>query len=122
MFETMKFCALVHKQHRWDPSVLPAHTVFDFATIDGARCLVMEKEIGSIEEGKKADIVMLDLNKPHLTPRHNMPSLLVYSARGSDVCTTIVNGKPVMLDNNFLTMDCGKTIQDAERCAKELIS
>jgi 5-methylthioadenosine/S-adenosylhomocysteine deaminase len=122
MFETMKFCALVHKQHRWDPSVLPAHTVFDFATIDGARCLGMEKGIGSIEEGKKADIIMLDLNKPHLTPRHDMISLLVYSARGSDVCTTIVDGKPVMIDNKFLTIDCGKTIEDAEKCAKELIS
>jgi len=122
MFDTMKFCALAHKQHRWDPSVLPAHTVFDFATIEGARCLGMEKEIGSIEEGKKADIIMLDLNKPHLTPRNNMVSLLVYSARGSDICTTIVNGKPIMLENKFLTIDCEKTIEDAEKCAKELIS
>lgn len=122
MFDTMKFCALAHKQHRWDPSVLPAHTVFDFATIDGARCLGMEKEIGSIEEGKKADIIMLDLNKPHLTPRHNMLSLLVYSARGSDICTTIVNGKPIMLENKFLTIDYEKTIEDAEECTKEVIS
>jgi len=122
MFDTMKFCALAHKQHRWDPSVLPAQTVFDFATIEGAKCLGMEKEIGSVEEGKKADIIMLDLNKPHLTPSHNMLSLLVYSARGSDICTTIVNGKPIMLENKFLTIDCEKTIEDAEECTKELIS
>jgi 5-methylthioadenosine/S-adenosylhomocysteine deaminase len=122
MFDTMKFCALIHKQHRWDPSVLPAQTVFDFATIEGARCLGMEKDIGSIEEGKKADIIILDLNKPHLTPQHDMTSLLVYAARGSDVCNTIVNGKPIMLENKFLTIDCEKTIEDAEKCAKELTS
>ena len=122
MFDTMKFCALVHKQHRWDPSVLPAQTVFDFATIEGAKCLGMEKEIGSIEEGKNADIIMLDLNKPHLTPRHDMISLLVYAARGSDVCTNIVNGKPVLIENKFLTIDYKKTIENAEKYAKELIS
>jgi len=122
LFDTMKFCALVHKQHRWDPSILPAHTVFDFATIGGATCLGVEKEIGSIEEGKKADLIMLDLNRPHLTPHHDFVSHLVYVARGSDVCTTIVNGKPLMLDNKFLTLDYEKTLDDAEKCAKELTS
>jgi len=122
MFDTMKFCALIHKQHRWDPSVLPAQTVFDFATVGGARCLKMEKEIGSIEDGKKADLIIIDLNKPHLTPHYDLMSHLVYAARGSDVSTTIVNGKPLMLDNKFLTMDYEKAIENAERCARELTS
>lgn len=122
MFDTMKFCALVHKQHRWDPSILSAPIVFDLATLRGAQCLGMEKEIGSIEEGKKADIIILDLNKPHLTPKHDYVSHLVYSARGNDVSTTIVNGKPLMLDNEFLTLDYEKTIDNAEMCAKELTS
>ena len=122
MFDTMKFCALIHKQHRWDPSVLPAQTVFDFATVGGTRCLKMEKELGSIEVGKKADVIMIDLNKPHLTPRHDLVSHLVYAARGSDVSTTIVDGKPLMLNKEFLTMDYEKTMENAERCAKELIS
>ncbi|MDH7516844.1 MAG: amidohydrolase [Candidatus Thermoplasmatota archaeon] len=122
MFDTMKFCALMHKQHRWDPGVLPAQTVFDFATIGGARCLKMEKNIGSIEVGKKADIIIIDLNKPHLTPKHDLVSHLVYAMRGNDVSTTIVNGKPLMLDKEFLTIDYEKTIEDAERCAKELTS
>jgi len=122
MFDTMKFCALIHKQHRWDPSILPAQTVLDFATLGGARCLKMERDIGSIEVGKKADIIMIDLNKPHLTPHHDMVSHLVYAARGSDVSTTIVNGKPLMLDKKFLTIDYEKTIENAERCARELTS
>jgi len=122
MFDTMKFCALIHKQHRWDPSVLPAQTVFDFTTIEGARCLGMEKDIGSIEEGKKADIIMLDLKKPHLTPHHDYVSHLIYAARGSDVCTTIVNGKPLMIENKFLTLDYNNILEDAEKCAKELTS
>jgi len=120
MFDTMKFCALIHKQHRWDPSVLPAQTVFDFATISGAKCLGVEKNIGSIEEGKKADIVILDVHKPHLTPQYDFVSHLVYAARGSDIITTIVNGKPLLLENEFLTVDSEKILEDAEKCANEL--
>ena len=121
MFETMKFCALVHKQHRWDPTVLPAQTVVDFATIGGAKCLGIDNDIGSIEEGKKADIIMIDLKKPHLVPQHNLVSHLVYAVRGSDVSTSIVNGKPLMLDGKFLTLDSEKLLDNAEKCAKELI-
>lgn len=122
MFDTMKFCALVHKQHRWDPIILPAQTVVDFATIGGAKCLGVEKEIGSIEEGKKADLIMIDLKKPHLTPQHDLISHLVYASRGSDVCTTIVNGKPLMLEGEFLTLNYDDILENAEKCAKELIS
>ncbi|UCD13858.1 MAG: amidohydrolase [Thermoplasmatales archaeon] len=120
MFDTMKFCALVHKQHRWDPSILPAQTVLDFATIDGSRALGIGKKVGSIEEGKKADVIMIDLNKPHLTPQHDYVSHLVYAARGGDVCTTITNGKVLMLENKFLTLNYNKIIDNAEKCAKGL--
>jgi len=122
MFETMKFCALIHKQHRWDPIVLPAQTVVDFATIGGAKCLRVENDIGSIEEGKKADIIILDLKKPHLTPQHDLVSHLVYAARGSDVTTTIVSGVPLMINGEFLSLDYDQLLSDAEKCAKELIS
>ena len=122
MFDTMKFCALVHKQHRWDPSILPAPTVFDFATLGGASCVGMEEKIGSVEEGKIADIVLLDLKKPHLVPKHNLVSHLVYSARGSDVSSNIINGKPLMIDGNFLTLDYEEILESAEDCAKGLIS
>ena len=120
MFETMKFAALIQKQHRWDPQVLPAQTVFDFATIMGAKALGIEKEIGSIEEGKKADIILIDLSKPHLTPCHDPVSHIVYAARGSDVYATIVNGQPLMIDREFLTIDPYKAMEDAKRHAKIL--
>ena len=122
MFETMKFCALVHKNHRWDPAVLPAQTVVDLATIGGAACLGVQQTLGSLEEGKIADLIMIDLKKPHLTPLYNPVSHLVYAARGTDVCTTIVNGKILMLDNEFLTIDMQKTLERAEKDAQELTS
>ncbi len=65
---------------------------------------------------------MIDLKKPHLTPIHDPVSHLVYAARGTDVCTTIVNGKPLMLDNEFLTIDMGETLARAEKDAWELTS
>ena len=122
MFETMKFCALVHKNHRWDPAVLPAQTVVDLATIGGAVCFGVKQTLGSLEEGKIADLIMIDLKKPHLTPLYNPVSHLVYAARGTDVCTTIVNGKILMLDNEFLTIDMQKTLERAENDAQELTS
>lgn len=121
MFETMKFCALVHKNHRWDPTVLPAQTVLDLATIGGATCLGVQKSLGSLEVGKTADLIMIDLKRPHLTPRYNLVSHLVYTVRSSDVQTMIVHGKPLMLDREFLTLDYDKTLEDAERCSSELI-
>jgi 5-methylthioadenosine/S-adenosylhomocysteine deaminase len=122
MVETMKFCALIHKNHRWDPTVLPAQTVLDCATISGAACLGVQNTLGSIEEGKTADVIIVDLKKPHLTPLHDPVSHIVYAARGTDVATTIVNGKPLMLNREFLTIDYEKTLQQAQTCAQELTS
>jgi 5-methylthioadenosine/S-adenosylhomocysteine deaminase len=122
MFETMKFCALVHKNHRWDPTVLPAQTVVDLATLGGATCVDAQDTLGSIEEGKTADLIMIDLKKPHLTPLHNPISQLVYATRGTDVCTTIVNGMPLMLEKEFLTLDFEKTLESAQKTAQELTS
>jgi 5-methylthioadenosine/S-adenosylhomocysteine deaminase len=82
----------------------------------------MEDQIGSVQEGKKADLILLNLKHPHLTPPHNLISHMVYAARGSDVSTTIVNGNPLMIDHQFLTVDFEKTIHDAEQCAQELIN
>jgi len=122
MFETMKFCALVHKNHRWDPALLPAQAVVDLATIGGATSFGVQQTLGSLEVGKIADLIMIDLKKPHLTPLHDPVSHLVYAARGTDVCTTIVNGKILMLDNEFLTIDMQETLERAEKDAQELTS
>jgi 5-methylthioadenosine/S-adenosylhomocysteine deaminase len=120
MFDTMKFCALIHKNHRWDPKVLPAQTVLDMATINGARCLNIDSDVGSIEEGKKADLIMIDLRKPHLTPLHDCVSQIVYACRGSDVSTTIINGKIKYDEKEFFNIDSKKIIDQAQQCAKDL--
>jgi len=120
MFETMKFTALLHKQHRWDPKIVPAQTVFDFATIHGAKALGMSDRLGSLEEGKLADVVLLDLNTPRLTPCHDPISHIVYAAHGSDVRTTIVNGTPLFLDNEVQTIDERNVLTRAQIQAKHL--
>ena len=96
MFEEMKVAALLHKISNLDPTIVNAQTVLDMATINGAKALGMEKEIGSLEKGKKADLSIIDFEKSHLIPHHNLVSHLVYSAQGSDVETVIINGKIIM--------------------------
>jgi 5-methylthioadenosine/S-adenosylhomocysteine deaminase len=122
MFDTMKMTALVHKQHRWDPQVMPAGTVLDCATIGGAVTLGLKDRIGSLEEGKLADIICIDAHSPHLTPCHDPISNLVYTARGSDVCTTIVNGTLLYHDRQFLTLSDDEILQKAQVIAKDLTS
>ncbi len=95
MFSEMKIAALIHKADEMDPAVASAQEILDTATINGAKALGLEKELGSLESGKYADVIVLDLDRPHLTPLNNVISHLVYSAKGSDVETTIVNGKIV---------------------------
>jgi len=91
MFHEMKMAALLHKVHKLDPTVIPAQKALEMATVNGTKC--MELDAGIIAEGKKADIIIVDINKPHLTPRHNLVSHLVYCARGGDVSTTIYSMK-----------------------------
>lgn len=103
MFGEMSTVAKVHKAYNMDPTVMGAETVVNAATIGGATVLGAEKDIGSLEPGKKADLIVIDLNQPHLTPLYNPASHLVYAARGSDVIHSVINGKIVM-QNRRLTM------------------
>ncbi len=96
LFEEMRTASLIHKQNENNPASAKAQTILDMATINGAKALNMEKQIGSIETNKKADLIVLDFNQPHLVPQYNIVSNLVYSAKGSDVETSIINGKIVM--------------------------
>jgi len=105
LFDEMDSVAKYHKAVRQDPTAMPATTVLRMATIDGARTLMKEKEIGSLEAGKKADIIILDLNKAHLIPLYNIYSQLVYAAGGSEVETVIINGQLIMENKNILTVD-----------------
>jgi 5-methylthioadenosine/S-adenosylhomocysteine deaminase len=105
MFQEMDMAAKLHKVHRLDPTVMNAETVVDLATRMGARVLGMEKLVGILRPGMKADIVILDLNKPHLTPIYHEYSHVVYSATGADVETVLINGNVVMRHGKLLTID-----------------
>jgi 5-methylthioadenosine/S-adenosylhomocysteine deaminase len=111
LFQEMDFVAKVHKAKRLDPTVMPAQTVLEMATLGGARVLGMEKEIGSLEVGKKADVIVLDMNRPHLQPVYNIVSQLVYSATGADVREVIIDGKIIMENRKLLTLDEEKILE-----------
>lgn len=102
MISDMKFVALIHKVSTLDAAAMTSEKVLEMATIDGARAIGLGDEIGSIEVGKKADIIILDMNRVHLRPCHHLPSTLVYQAYGHEVETTIVDGK-ILMDNRSLS-------------------
>src|SRR5438132_13597655 len=96
MFDTMKMTALVHKNSRWDPTIMNAQRVLDMATLDGARWIGREKELGSVEIGKSADLVLVDLRDRNLMPIHRKETVvsdLVYSENVQNVDTTIRDGR-----------------------------
>jgi 5-methylthioadenosine/S-adenosylhomocysteine deaminase len=99
---------------------MDALTVLKMATINGARALGLDQAIGSLEIGKKADLIIIDTNKPHLTPMYNPVSHLVYAAMGSDVTTSIINGNVVMEDGRIKTMDINAVMDDVNKIAKEI--
>ena len=105
MFHELSLLTLIHKGVKKTPQCISAKEGFRIATINGAKALGLEKEIGSLEEGKKADIVILNLNTPSLTPRNNLLAGLSYSANGSEVETVLIDGKVTMENRKILTMD-----------------
>jgi 5-methylthioadenosine/S-adenosylhomocysteine deaminase len=122
MFETMKIAALLQKLIYSDPKILPARESLKMATLNGAKALGLERSIGSIEVGKKADVILIDFTKPHLKPLHNIYATLVYSARGSDVDTVIVDGKIIMENRKVKTLDEREVIERAENITLDLLS
>jgi len=119
LFSEMDTAAKLHKINTMDPTVMDALTVFRMATIQGAEALRMGTIIGSIENGKKADVIIVDTYKPHLTPMYNPYSHLVYAVKGSDVSHSIINGQLVMADRKLLTLDLDVIIEHArEQSAK----
>ncbi|MGD2038596.1 MAG: amidohydrolase [Desulfobacterales bacterium] len=120
LFLEMDSVAKLHKAKTLDPTVMDALTVLKMATINGARALGLDQAIGSLEIGKKADLIIIDTNKPHLTPMYNPVSHLVYAAMGSDVTTSIINGNVVMEDGRIKTMDINAVMDDVNKIAKEI--
>src|SRR6202140_2977316 len=98
LFQAMKFAALMQKGFHQDATIITAEKVLELATIDGARAVGLEKEIGSIEPGKKADLIVIDLNNAFMTPIHHPVSAIAYSALGNEVTTVMIAGRFVMRD------------------------
>jgi 5-methylthioadenosine/S-adenosylhomocysteine deaminase len=113
MFEAMRQASFLAKHATHDPTVVPAQTALDMATIGGARALGMDRLIGSLEAGKRADLIAVSMRSARQTPMYDAVSHLVYVTRGDDVRTTIVNGKVLMRDRNMLTLDRAKVIAAA---------
>jgi 5-methylthioadenosine/S-adenosylhomocysteine deaminase len=105
MFGEMNTVAKIHKVDRMDPTAMNAATTLHTATMGGAALLGAASQIGSLAPGKKADLIVLDLDQPHLTPIYNPISHLVYTARGSDVIHSVINGRVVMRDRQLTTLD-----------------
>jgi 5-methylthioadenosine/S-adenosylhomocysteine deaminase len=121
MFTEMRTAALLQKVLH-GPEVLPANRVLRMATIDGARAMGLDTELGSIEVGKRADLSLVRLDRLHSTPARDTVSALVYSAGADDVETVIIDGKLVLRDRKLLTIDEGETIARAEDEAEKLIA
>jgi 5-methylthioadenosine/S-adenosylhomocysteine deaminase len=122
MFLEMDTAAKLHKVNTGDPTVMDAKTVLKMCTIDSARALGLSDSIGSIEPGKKADLIIINTNKPHLTPMYHPESHLVYAARGSDVDSVIINGKIVMEDRQLKFLDIENIMENVRIIAAEIRS
>jgi 5-methylthioadenosine/S-adenosylhomocysteine deaminase len=118
----MDMAAKLNKVEAMDPTVLNAFTVLRMATSMGAKALGLQHEVGSLEVGKKADIIVLDTNKPHLTPMYNPYSHVVYAARGSDVTHSIINGRLVMEQRKLLTLDLDEVMKRAREKSRAVLT
>ncbi|MDQ0878728.1 5-methylthioadenosine/S-adenosylhomocysteine deaminase [Paenibacillus sp. V4I3] len=121
MFEEIKAATWLQKLDYGDPTVLPAGHVLRMATKGSAKLLNIDNEVGTLEIGKKADIILVDMNKPHLQPIHNVESLLAYSVNGADVDTTIVNGKVLMKNRKLMTIDEDELLKQVTVRAKRIV-
>ena len=120
MFEAMRQASFLAKHATHDPTAVPARTALDMATIGGARALGMERLIGSLEAGKRADLITVSMSAARQTPLYDAVSHLVYVTRGDDVRTTIVNGKVLMKDRQLRTLNRATVIADANRLAQRV--
>jgi len=125
MFEELRLAALLPKGTTFDPTALPARRAFALATIEAARAAHVDHLVGSLEPGKRADLAVIDLNQPHLTPRFelsddNVFSHLVYATKAADVCHVMVNGRWLMRDRKLLTVDAEEVMREAQDIARQV--
>jgi 5-methylthioadenosine/S-adenosylhomocysteine deaminase len=120
MFEAVRAAALLQKLQTGDPRVLPAPAALALATIEGARALGMDREIGSLAPGKRADLIVVSMSAARQTPMYDPVSHLVYATRGDDVKTTIVNGRILMRDRTVLSLDEAAVLREARAVAAQV--
>jgi len=120
LMEEMDLAAKLAKITKMNPLALGAKDVVAMATIDGARAIHMEKEIGSLEVGKKADLALISLDEPNAVPMYDVYAQIAYSLKGSDVETVIIGGKVVMRDRKLLTLDEPKILEKAREYGKSV--
>ena len=122
MFGEMGTAAKVHKVITGDPTAMPARQALSMATLEAARVLGLDDRLGSLEVGKRGDIIILDLDVPHMVPMYNVTSHLVYAAHSSDVRTVIIDGRVVMRDRELLTLDEGDIFARAREISREIVA
>jgi 5-methylthioadenosine/S-adenosylhomocysteine deaminase len=120
LMEEMDLAAKLAKITKMNPLALNAQAVVEMATIDGAKALHMEKEIGSLETGKKADIILISLDEPNAVPMYDVYAQLAYALKGSDVQTVVIGGRVVMRDRKLLTVNEAEVIAKAREYKKTI--
>lgn len=120
LMEEIDLAAKLAKISKVDPLALNAKSVVEMATIDGARALHLEKEIGSLEPGKKADVVLISLNEPNAVPMYDIYAQIAYSLKGSDVDTVVIGGRVVMRDHKLLTIDEPQVLEKAREYGRSV--
>lgn len=119
MFQEMKFAAIIHKNNNTDPELLPLRQILEMATTDSARAMHRE-DVGTLAEGMLADMIIVDIDRPHTAPVYNPEAALVYSSRADDVRTTIVDGKILMEDRKILGIDEKEVFAQLKKQAHDL--
>ncbi len=120
MWLAMRLAAVLHKGVQQNPTVLSAREVVKMATCDAAQALGLGDKIGSVRPGKEADLILIDLNRPHLTPRYDIYSHLVYAVGRDDVSTVLIQGRPVMRNHQLLTVDEAGVMAAVQALAGEI--
>lgn len=121
LFQEMRAAAYLAKVQALDPTVLPASQALKLGTVNGSKALGFD-DCGTLEVGKKADLILINLDAPHLNPLHDLESHLVYAASGTDVDTVIINGELVMYKREILTLDEEKVIAEANKTKQRLFA
>ena len=122
MLQEMRTCALLHKVSTMDPTVLPAYKALEMATVNGAQALGLDNQIGKLQKGYKADMIIINLEAAHQIPRYDIVANLVYAGQASDVDTVIIDGKIVMKNRQIVTLNEAEVINKVKRIAARLMT